>query len=69
MEWNQRCQMAYLDTKNTNLATFLVGLCMQNLSIFYGHLEYFVVIWYIPPAFGMLKQEKSGNPEWNTLLW
>jgi hypothetical protein len=28
-----------------------------------------VVIWYIPPAFGMLKQEKSGNPEWNTLLW
>jgi hypothetical protein len=23
---------------------------------------YFVVIWYIVPRFGMLNQEKSGNP-------
>jgi hypothetical protein len=32
---------------------------MENASIFYGHLEYFTVNWYI---FGMLCQEKSGNP-------
>jgi hypothetical protein len=53
----------------------LEGLAMENLSIFYdyldffrdikifnGHLVYFVVIWYIFPRFGILDQEKSGNP-------
>jgi hypothetical protein len=39
---------------------------MENDGIFYGHLEYFTVIWYILwpyfPHFGMLCQEKSGNP-------
>jgi hypothetical protein len=43
--------------------------------IFYGHLEYITAIWYIPwpfgnfvamwylfPRFGVLCQEKSGNP-------
>jgi hypothetical protein len=48
---------------------------MENADIFYGHLEYFtvvwyilwlfgnvVVIWYIFPSFGILCQEKSGNP-------
>jgi hypothetical protein len=48
---------------------------MENAGIFYGHLEYFtvicniswpfgnaVVIWYIFPRFGILCQEKSGNP-------
>jgi hypothetical protein len=28
----------------------------------YGHLVYFVVSWYIFPRFGILYQEKSGNP-------
>jgi hypothetical protein len=32
------------------------------LEIFYGHLVYFVVIWYIFARFGILYQEKSGNP-------
>jgi hypothetical protein len=32
------------------------------LEIFYGHLVHFAVIWYIFPRFGMLYQEKSGNP-------
>jgi hypothetical protein len=32
------------------------------LEIFYGHLVYFVVIWYIYPRFGILYPEKSGNP-------
>jgi hypothetical protein len=27
-----------------------------------AHLLYFVVIWYIFPRFGILYQEKSGNP-------
>jgi hypothetical protein len=32
-------------------------------GIFYGHLLYFVVIWYIYPGFGMLYQQKSGSPD------
>jgi hypothetical protein len=48
---------------------------MENAGIFYGQMEYFtvfwymlwplgnvVVIWYIFPRFGLLCQEKSGNP-------
>jgi hypothetical protein len=48
---------------------------MENVGIFYGHLEYFtairnillpfynvVFIWYIISRFGILCQEKSGNP-------
>jgi hypothetical protein len=48
---------------------------MESAGIFYGHLEHFmliwyilwafgniVVIWYIFPRFGILCQEKSGNP-------
>jgi hypothetical protein len=49
---------------------------MENVCTICGHLEYFttvcntlqpfsnvVVIWYIFPCFGILCQEKSGNPE------
>jgi hypothetical protein len=35
---------------------------LRPLEIFYSHLVYFVVIWYISPRFGILYQEKSGNP-------
>jgi hypothetical protein len=48
---------------------------LQSFGVFYGHVVYFmaiwyilwpfgnaVVIWYIFPRFGMLCQEKSGNP-------
>jgi hypothetical protein len=48
---------------------------MENAGIFYVHLEYFmviwyilwlfgnvVVIWYIFTRFGKLCREKSGNP-------
>jgi hypothetical protein len=48
---------------------------MENAGIFYGQLEYFTVIWYILwpfgnvvvmryifPRFGILCQDKSGNP-------
>jgi hypothetical protein len=36
---------------------------MEDVGIFYGHWVYFAVIWYIFPVFGMLYQEKSGNPD------
>jgi hypothetical protein len=52
----------------------LEGLALEDVSTFYGHLVYF--IWYIVrsfgifyghlvyfPRFGMLYQDKSGNPE------
>jgi hypothetical protein len=35
---------------------------LRPFGIFCGHLVYFIVIWYIFPRFGMLYQEKSGNP-------
>jgi hypothetical protein len=35
---------------------------LLQFGIFYGHLVYFVVIWDIFSRFGMLYQEKSGNP-------
>jgi hypothetical protein len=54
----------------------LEGLTMENVGIFYGHMEYFtamcyifwlfgnlVVIYYIFTRFGTVCQEISGNPE------
>jgi hypothetical protein len=53
---------------------------MENACIFYGHFEYFmviwyilwpfgniVVIWYVFRHFGMLCLEKSGNPALNSV--
>jgi hypothetical protein len=48
-----------------------VGIVCVNFSLFYGHLVYFVgiwyihcmVVWYIFSRFGMLHQEKSGSPD------
>jgi hypothetical protein len=34
----------------------------RQLGIFYVHLVYFTVIWYVFVHFGMLHQDKSGNP-------
>jgi hypothetical protein len=60
----------------------LEGLAMENVGIFYVHLVHFTAIWYmyfvaiwyilklfwyIFPRFGMLHQEKSGNPELRSL--
>jgi hypothetical protein len=54
-----------------------VGLAMGDVGIIYGHLTYFTAIWYVHSLwrfgkcygylvyfshFGMLHQEKSGNP-------
>jgi hypothetical protein len=35
----------------------------KNVAIFYGHLVHFVFIWYIFSGFGVMNQEKSGNPD------
>jgi hypothetical protein len=54
----------------------LEGLAMEDVAVFYGHawsilrsfvrfyghLAQFVVIWYTLSRFGILYQEKSGNP-------
>jgi hypothetical protein len=40
----------------------LKGLEIGIFGIFDDHLVYIVVIWYILPRFGLLYQEKSGNP-------
>jgi hypothetical protein len=51
------------------------GLRLENVGIIYGHLEFFmniwdydhsvhfVSIWYIFSSFGIMHQEKSGNPD------
>jgi hypothetical protein len=49
---------------------------MEDVGTFYGHLVYFMAIWYVIrtlgifcgnlvyfPRFGTLYQEKSGNPD------
>jgi hypothetical protein len=37
---------------------------LQSFGIFYDHLEQFVFIWYIFSGIGIMRQEKSGNPEY-----
>jgi hypothetical protein len=67
-------------TKNPNLDKFwgdfqrkILVYCMtiwsilRQLKIFYDHLIYFAVIPYISPRFGILYQEKSGNPGSRTI--
>jgi hypothetical protein len=59
----------------------LEGLAIEDLCTFYGHWAYLTAIWYILllfgtlngnlvyfPSFGMLYQEKSGNPEHQPFL-
>jgi hypothetical protein len=70
----QGCQMVYFQTKNCNLGKFRKGYngiywyilwtfgLFKVFEIFYGHLVYFVVIWYIFPRVGILYQEISGSP-------
>jgi hypothetical protein len=70
----QGCQMVCFLTKNSNLGKFWrvlqwkmlvyfmsIWTILRPLEIFYGPLVYFKVIWFFP-RFGMLYQEKSGNP-------
>jgi hypothetical protein len=67
--------MVYFQTKNLNFGSswrvLQWKMCVyfwdiwsisQPFCLIYGNLVNFVVIWYIFPRFGMLYQEKSGNP-------
>jgi hypothetical protein len=50
------CQMACFQTKNPNLGKFLrdvVGIFYCRFGLFYTHLVYVVVIWYILWLFGI----------------
>jgi hypothetical protein len=60
--------MVYFETKNTNLGKFWVSL-KWNVLVYFILIWYIilpfgdvVVIWYIFPRFGIMCQEKSGNP-------
>jgi hypothetical protein len=68
--------MVYFQTKNPNLGKFwstldlkmlIYFMCISNILwtfvIFYDHLAHFVFIWYIFSGFGIMYQEKSGNPD------
>jgi hypothetical protein len=45
--------MVYFKTKNPNLGKFWMALHrMENVCIFYDHLEYFTAIWNILRPFG-----------------
>jgi hypothetical protein len=51
--FKQGCQMVCFLTKNPDLGKFWRVLCrLENVYIFYGHLEYFMDIWDILRPFG-----------------
>jgi hypothetical protein len=67
--------MVSFQTKNTNLGKFwratdwkmliyimAIWNILQTLEKFYDNLVHFVFIWYIFAGFGIVYQEKSGNP-------
>jgi hypothetical protein len=67
--------MVYFQTKNPNLGKFLTALDWKMLInfmaiwnilwtfwVFYDHLVNFVFLRYISSGFGIMHQEKSGNP-------
>jgi hypothetical protein len=72
----QGCHIVYFQTKNPNLGKHCRALDLKMLiCIFYGHLEYFMAIWDILwpfgtfcvhlvhfSVFGIMYEEKSGNP-------
>jgi hypothetical protein len=54
--------------QKSQFGSILVGIKIEDVGIFYGHLVnfpailvYFMAIWYISPRFGMFYQEKSGS--------
>jgi hypothetical protein len=64
----------YVFKPKSQFGKILEGIAKECVSIFYEYLVYyianwyilwtcFVVIWYIFPHFGIMCQEKSGNPD------
>jgi hypothetical protein len=58
--------MAYFQTKNPDLGKFWRVLQEKMLVYHMAILQFF---WCIVSHFGMLYQEKSGNPGWNFLSY
>jgi hypothetical protein len=71
----QGCQMVCFQTKNPNLGKFwrvlqwkifvyfmTIWSILRPLKVFYGHLVYFVVIWYISPRFWYIVPRKIFQP-------
>jgi hypothetical protein len=42
----------YFQTKNSNLGKNMEGIRLEDVDIFYCHLEYFTAIWHILWPFG-----------------
>jgi hypothetical protein len=49
----QGCQMAYFQNQKSLFYKILEGLAVEDVGIFYGHLVYFMAIWYILWPFGI----------------
>jgi hypothetical protein len=68
---NQGCQMVGFKPKKSKFEYITEDLEMENVGIFYAHLKYFTVIWYILRSFGLLCGHLVCFKEKNlaTLLW
>jgi hypothetical protein len=75
MSGKQGCQMVYFQNKNTDLGKlwsdfdwklliYFNVICniVWTFGILYDHFVHFMLIWYIFSGFGIMHQEKSGNP-------
>jgi hypothetical protein len=78
----QGCQMVCFQTKNPDLGKFwrvldwkmfkyfmAIWNIFWRFEIFYDHSVHFVFIWYIFSGFGIMYQEKSGNPGSQHAAW
>jgi hypothetical protein len=54
----------YLRILQWKMCVYFINIwpILRPIGIFYAHFVYFTVIWYICFHFGLLYQEKSGNP-------
>jgi hypothetical protein len=73
----QGCQIVCFQTKNPNLGKFWkaldckfmpIWIIFWRFGIFYDYLVHFVFIFYIFSGFGIMYQEKSGNPGLRTFF-
>jgi hypothetical protein len=59
----QGCQMVYFETKNPNFGKFWRASKWKILVyVFYGHFKIHREFHIVSPRFGILYQEKYGNP-------
>jgi hypothetical protein len=78
----QGCQMVYLQAKNPNLGKFWrilqrkilvyfmsIRYILRPFAIFYGHLVYFLVIWYIFPILVSCSKKNLATLAESRLRW